>query len=85
MLTDFGISKVLEEAAGCGHSSSSFNGSVRWMAFELIKGHSEEKDGSFGDNVPISTMTDIWAFGSTMLEVRPFFLVKNAFPISSSP
>ena len=72
MLTDFGISKIIEEATGCAHSqsSSSFNGSIRWMAFEVIRGYGADKDGLLTDSIQISTSTDIWAFGSTVLEVN---------------
>ncbi|EJD05930.1 kinase-like protein [Fomitiporia mediterranea MF3/22] len=70
LLTDFGISTLIEEATGTEQSASTFAGSVRWMAFELFNPYGstrsiEESQGS----VQLTTYSDIWSFGSTVLEV----------------
>ncbi|KLO18710.1 kinase-like protein [Schizopora paradoxa] len=63
LLSDFGISTLIEDATGSScWSSSSCLGSVRWMAFELVKPEEEEHS-------QLTTWCDIWSFGSTMLEI----------------
>ncbi|KIJ52455.1 hypothetical protein M422DRAFT_243241 [Sphaerobolus stellatus SS14] len=62
-LTDFGLSRILNEASGFTRSSD-LAGSLRWMAPELFEGHKVNK------------ASDIWALGMTILEIttgeRPY-------------
>ncbi|KAH8108361.1 kinase-like protein [Phellopilus nigrolimitatus] len=71
LLSDFGISAVFEEATGSACLvSSSFAGSVRWMAFELFRIDIQGEDGDEPQEIPqLTTYSDIWSYGSTALEV----------------
>ncbi|KAL5490400.1 hypothetical protein ACEPAI_5233 [Sanghuangporus weigelae] len=69
LLTDFGISTLIEETTGTELTASTFAGSVRWMAFELFGGYCEAKGDEIHSPVQLSTYSDIWSFGSTILEV----------------
>jgi serine/threonine protein kinase/outer membrane protein OmpA-like peptidoglycan-associated protein len=60
-ITDFGISKLLEEDP---NSSSKILGSVGYMAPEQFDAK------SFGENGKISTKVDIWAFGAMLYELQ---------------
>lgn len=62
LLSDFGISTLIEDATGPScFSSSSCLGSVRWMAFELV---------TLGEEHPqLTTWCDVWSYGSTALEI----------------
>jgi serine/threonine protein kinase len=64
IISDFGLSKVMEgmvEQIG----SSFFAGSTRWMAPELIQGLVEDDGGC----PPVTTYSDVFAFGALCLEV----------------
>lgn len=80
LLTDFGISTLIEETTGTELTASTFAGSVRWMAFELFGGYSEVKGDELPNPVQLSTYSDIWSFGSTILEVR-----RSALGYSTTP
>ncbi|KAF8623872.1 hypothetical protein AX17_007274 [Amanita inopinata Kibby_2008] len=64
IISDFGLSKVME-GMGDGIGSSFFAGSTRWMAPELIRALVEDD----GTGAPITTHSDVYAFGSVCLEV----------------
>ncbi|KAF5331847.1 hypothetical protein D9611_008967 [Ephemerocybe angulata] len=80
IITDFGLSKVMEEVSqacselenappgtACGgRGTSVFAGSTRWMAPELILALVNEVEG---ERPIITTMSDVYAFGSVCLEV----------------
>lgn len=72
LLSDFGISAVFEEATGSACLvSSSFAGSVRWMAFELFRIDIREEEGDGPQEIPqLTTYSDVWSYGSTALEVN---------------
>jgi len=62
-LTDFGLSRILNETGGMSTSSDAA-GSLRWMSPELL--HDDK----------VSESSDVWAYGMTMLEIttgkRPY-------------
>ncbi|TDL14859.1 kinase-like protein [Rickenella mellea] len=63
LLSDFGISTLFEDISGTNcFSSSMFAGSVRWMAFELLR-------PDVYDTPQLTTWCDIWSFGSVCLEI----------------
>lgn len=63
-LSDFGASRMLE--SGGFTPTSETEGTVRWMARELLS-NDDEPDG---DAIPVSTTeSDAWSFGMTILEV----------------
>lgn len=66
IITDFGLSKVMEEMSeSINISTSFFAGSTRWMAPELIMALVND------DGVPpITTSSDVYAFASVCFEVR---------------
>ncbi|KAH6873773.1 TKL/TKL-ccin protein kinase [Coprinopsis sp. MPI-PUGE-AT-0042] len=77
IITDFGLSKVMEETlcarreeefGATGRGTSIFAGSTRWMAPELIMALVED-DGEEGPGPKITTMSDVYAFGSICLEL----------------
>jgi serine/threonine protein kinase len=57
-LADFGLSRILEELSGSASTTSNLAGSIRWMAPELII-----------DSHRPTALSDMYAFGSLMLEV----------------
>ncbi|KAH9475156.1 Putative serine/threonine-protein kinase/receptor R826 [Psilocybe cubensis] len=66
IISDFGLSKVLEEEMTDANSGTSFfAGSTRWMAPELIFALVEDN----GVIPPISTYSDVYAFASICLEI----------------
>jgi serine/threonine protein kinase len=66
IITDFGLSKVLEEMSdSMSRGTSFFAGSTRWMAPELIFALVEDD----GVVPPITTYSDVYAFASICLEV----------------
>ncbi|EDR05941.1 uncharacterized protein LACBIDRAFT_302090 [Laccaria bicolor S238N-H82] len=66
IITDFGLSKVIEEMSETiSKGISSFAGLTRWMAPELIMSLVEDD----GQIPPITTFSDVYAFGSVCLEV----------------
>lgn len=73
-LADFGLSRILEELSGTASTTSNLAGSIRWMAPELVI-------SSCRPNI----YTDMYAFGSLMLEVcctnvaRTRTLIKSYF------
>ena len=76
ILTDFGLSKVIEELAGpTGNTTSMLGGTIRWQAPELIFDKHEE-DGEEGHSRKsgscLSLSSDVWSFACTAYEVRVF-------------
>ncbi|KAL1685064.1 kinase-like domain-containing protein [Schizophyllum commune] len=68
ILTDFGLSKVLDDVAECARSrqgSSTCGGSTRWMAPELIFAMAEDDPKCF----ELTTWSDVYAFASVCLEI----------------
>jgi hypothetical protein len=66
IITDFGLSKVLEEMSDeMTVGTSFFAGSTRWMAPELIFALVEDDGGI----PPITTSSDVYAFASVCLEI----------------
>ncbi|KAF8151656.1 kinase-like domain-containing protein [Crassisporium funariophilum] len=66
IITDFGLSKVMEEMSeSINMGTSFFAGSTRWMAPELILALVED-DGVIP---PITTSSDVYAFASVCLEI----------------
>ncbi|KAF5350134.1 hypothetical protein D9756_009091 [Leucocoprinus leucothites] len=68
IISDFGLSKAMEEAitkTDNKNGTSFFAGSTRWMAPELIQVLVEDD----GRTPPITTYSDVYAFGSVCLEV----------------
>ncbi|KAF9466812.1 kinase-like domain-containing protein [Collybia nuda] len=66
VITDFGLSKVVEDMSdSINVGSSFFAGSTRWMAPELILALVEDDRGV----PPITTHSDVYAFGSVCLEI----------------
>ncbi|KAF9005051.1 kinase-like domain-containing protein [Cyathus striatus] len=66
IITDFGLSKVIEEMSDCMHVGSSFfAGSMRWMAPEIVQLLVEDSDHA----PPITTYSDVYAFASVCLEI----------------
>jgi serine/threonine protein kinase len=67
-LSDFGLSRILIDATGSSYYlTSTVMGSVRWAAPELFE--IEEEHHSEEPVVP-SPQSDVYSFGSTMLQVR---------------
>jgi serine/threonine protein kinase len=67
-ITDFGISRLLEDSALWNTSKTSADGSTRWMASELING-----------TAPRATVeSDIYAFAMTILVSRFFIFLTAA-------
>ena len=63
LITDFGLAKVRESMNEVlDHASSNVNGSLRWMAPELVQVEDDQK-------IWITTYSDIYAFASLCLEV----------------
>ena len=68
-ITDFGISKALDQAAASGHSSQLL-GSIEYMAPEQFN------TKEYGHNGELGTNLDIWSFGVILTELingRPIF------------
>ena len=66
-ITDFGLSKVIEDFSDVlklPNPTSFFAGSTRWLAPELV--------WAMVDNEypPITTRSDVYAFGTVAMEVR---------------
>lgn len=62
-LCDFGLSSIVAELQGTSYLTSTIGGAVRWAAAELFCIQDD-------DNLPtITTHSDIYSFGSVMLEV----------------
>jgi serine/threonine protein kinase len=66
-ITDFGVSKVIEDFSDVfklPNPTSSFAGSTRWLAPELV--------WAMVEDVPprITTHSDVYAFGAVAMEVR---------------
>ncbi|KLO12025.1 kinase-like protein [Schizopora paradoxa] len=68
-ISDFGLSKVLEDVDRGSITSHHTEGAVRWHARELVAGDNDESS-------PISPETDVWSFGMLCLEImtgeRPY-------------
>jgi len=61
-LGDFGLAKALEGDPTGLTTSTAFQGSIRWLATELLF------------DKPRSKESDIWAFGYLALEVRSYLI-----------
>lgn len=62
-MSDFGISSIIGAAGGATYfTSSAFAGSVRWMAFELLR-------PDVHDTTQLTPRCDVWSYGSLILEV----------------
>jgi serine/threonine protein kinase len=60
VLTDFGLSKVIEDVNRAGSSTSNRGaGALRWKAPELLGIHL----------IPVTPASDVWAFGCTAYQV----------------
>ncbi|OAX38704.1 kinase-like protein [Rhizopogon vinicolor AM-OR11-026] len=73
LLTDFGLSNVIEEVLvseasvrNTRFATSLFAGSTRWMAPELIEALTNDDDA---EPPPISTSSDVYAFACVCLEI----------------
>ncbi|KDQ54704.1 hypothetical protein JAAARDRAFT_402050 [Jaapia argillacea MUCL 33604] len=62
-LCDFGVSSVMAEFQGTSCFTSNIGGAVRWAAIELYRVQPD------GFERTVSIMSDIYSFGSVMLEV----------------
>jgi len=67
-LSDFGLSRIFMETTGSSYLTSTVRGSVRWAAPELFE-IDEEQQGEPVHVLP-NPQSDIYSFGSTMLQVR---------------
>jgi serine/threonine protein kinase len=63
MLTDFGVSRVIA-ASNVTTDTTSFKGSTRWTAPELLMPEFDE--ARVHEPVKAHEKTDIWAFGMTI-------------------
>jgi serine/threonine protein kinase len=67
VITDFGLSRVLEEVSdSLSPGTSFFAGSTRYMSPELVLALVEDDGGP----PPITTHSDVWAFACVCLEVN---------------
>ncbi|KAF8629574.1 hypothetical protein AX15_003384 [Amanita polypyramis BW_CC] len=84
-LSDFGLGRLVEAR---GFTTKHVGGTCRWMAYELVCDDGDEL-------VKLTTQSDIWAFGMTILEILTgklpfshlnydtsviFYVVKNRKP-----
>ena len=75
-MTDFGLSKVIEELTGPTGYTTSKRGEapIRWQAPELIRREYEEDGENDDDRNPdtpfLSPSSDVWSFACTAYEVR---------------
>ncbi|TFK17079.1 kinase-like protein [Coprinopsis marcescibilis] len=63
-LIDFGLSRVLDTR---GYTSTSFGGTLRWMAHELLAPPDVDSDDF--KPPPLTKNSDVWSFGMTILEI----------------
>ena len=61
-LSDFGLSRILESTV-TGLTTKTINGTIRWMAYELMDADDAQQGGIF------TTASDVWSLGMTILEV----------------
>jgi serine/threonine protein kinase len=70
VLSDFGLSKVIDELAEpTGLTTSGHGGNVRWIAPELLVDQAEE-EGFEGSYASLTWKSDVWSFGCVAYEVR---------------
>jgi serine/threonine protein kinase len=71
LLTDFGVSRVIA-ASNVTTDTTSFKGSTRWMAPELLKPAALNHEPVKADE-----KTDAWAFGMTIYvsKCKPFLII----------
>ncbi|KAF9007506.1 kinase-like domain-containing protein [Cyathus striatus] len=75
VVTDFGLSKVIEELTGpSGNTTTSIGGSSRWQAPELL--FDEEAEENMTPTQGPSIASDIWSFGCVFYE-----LLTGGFPM----
>ena len=80
VLTDFGLSKVIEELTGpTGNTTSMLGGTIRWQAPELIfDEHEEDEEGDSRKSGPFPSLSsDVWSFACTAYEVKIFQIKSN--------
>jgi serine/threonine protein kinase len=77
-LSDFGLSLIHAEFQGT--STSMLDGAVRWAAPELyyMPDSHEEVEGG---NITLSEQSDIYSFGSVMLQVSWILSIRGRFGI----
>ncbi|TFK22750.1 kinase-like protein [Coprinopsis marcescibilis] len=72
VLSDFGLSKVLEEVSGpSGFTTTQPGGSIRWLAPEFLFDPDKDPDSDSGNPEPAvgcTTAGDIWALASVAYE-----------------
>ena len=69
VLSDFGLSKVIDELAEpTGLTTSGHGGNVRWIAPELLFDQADEE--GFGAKYSLTQKSDVWSFGCVAYEVR---------------
>ena len=69
-LADFGLAAIVNESThGTATAVGKSQGTIRWMAPELLYPDNFEFTGEFEKRLP-SKDTDIYAIGMTVLEVR---------------
>jgi len=85
LLTDFGLSKVIEELAspsGNMTTESMHGGTIRWQGPELMF-DPEEDEGVISSVPPIaSPASDVWSFACTAYEVNSTPYLYAAHPHS---
>ncbi|KAI9570700.1 kinase-like domain-containing protein [Boletus coccyginus] len=78
-LSDFGLSRIFMETTGSSYLTSTVRGSVRWAAPELFEIDEEQQEEPV--HVLPNPQSDIYSFGSTMLQVLtgkvPYHYYKN--------
>ncbi|KAF8552980.1 kinase-like protein [Imleria badia] len=78
-LSDFGLSRIFTDVTGSSYMTSTVRGSVRWAAPELFEIDQEQQKEP--TRVLPNPQSDIYSFGSTMLQVLtgevPYHYYKN--------
>lgn len=65
-LCDFGLSSIAADFQSTSHLTSTIGGNVRWAAPELYHIYEDDSTPS------VTKYSDIYSFGSVMLEVRSY-------------